>query len=182
MSCKNTAQNLYNQDHDNTIFNKTVQSQIFRSSNNSSGTKSLTTNQIRSRENKIINGQFEETGKIIDLKFQGTWLGKITINNASYNITTELRFEILNTEAEVYIKHGDVFRDYNYVIDYLDCCGNNFIYIIIYKTENRNYIDAYSLALVNEEEISLVYLRNINETNDNNIKYLFGEGKLNKEK
>jgi hypothetical protein len=176
-------QNIYNQNHDNTIFNETVQPQIFRLSNNSSQTKNLTTTQIKNRESKIINGQFEESRKIIDAKFQGTWLGKINVNNDVHERVMELKFEIQNAEVKLYIKYNDdIFQKYNHIIDYHDYCGNNFIYVIIYKAGNRTYIDTYSLALINEKEICVTYSRNSNETNDNNIKYLLGKGKLNKEK
>jgi hypothetical protein len=89
----------------------------------------------------------------------------------------ELKFEILYNNIVLYIKSkNNIYHKYNYVIDYYDQCGKNIVYVIIYKTDTNTYIDTYSLALINDKEINIIYSRNTNE-----FKYLLGEGKLNKE-
>jgi hypothetical protein len=169
--------NYYNENSDNAIFNTTIYPQIFRASKNINYQKNLTNAQIKNMENKIIYGQFKNRNKIVDSQFQGIWTGNVKINNNTYNGIMELKFEILNNNIMLYIKYKDnTYRKYNYIIDYYDYCGKNIVYVVIYKNKTNTYVDTYSLALINDKEINIIYSRNAND-----FEYLLGEGKLNKE-
>jgi hypothetical protein len=169
--------NYYNENLDNNIFNTTIHPQIFRVSKNLNNQRNLTNSQINNMKNKILHGQFENRNKIVDSQFQGTWVGNVNINSNTYNGIMNLKFEILNDNIVLYTKsENNTYQKNDYVMDYYDYCGKNIVYVAVHKNKTNTYIDTYSLALINDKEINIIYSQNAN-----GLEYLLGEGKLNKE-
>lgn len=140
----------------------------------------LTKVQLKNYKSKKITGQLQNYRKIIDPVFIGTWVGEIKIDNENLNGLMTVKFEISNDQVLLYFNYNNSdVKKYNHNFDYFDFLGNNFVYVIAYKTENTTIIDTYNLSIINDKEISIVYSRNSHELGDNVI-YFLGEGKLNK--
>jgi len=141
----------------------------------------LSNKKLQNINNKVVKRQLQNSGQLISQEFQGIWIGEIHYNNDTYNGKMGIKFSIGNNKVELYLKYdnNNSYIKYNYFIDYHDYYGNNFIYVIIYKSVNKTIIDTYSLSLIKNNEMSVIYSRNSNEIGiNNNVSYLLGEGKL----
>jgi len=185
MFCVRTQQTSFNYVEGDVyhIENKSYRSRLphyMRAERNYTEPGILSNKKLQNINNKVVKGQLQNYGQLISQEFQGIWVGEINYKNDTYNGKMETKFLIKNSKVELYLKYdnNNNYIKNNFIIDYHDYYGNNFIYAIIYKSGNKTTIDTYSLSLINNKEMSVIYSRNSNEIVNNHVLYFIGEGKL----
>ncbi|MDR2793195.1 MAG: caspase family protein [Treponema sp.] len=121
--------------------------------------------------------------QIIDTQFKGIWIGEITIrdeNGGSRMISVKI--DIANNKITQYFKEDD---NNWYIVtpdkDNYDYERNNIVYSWVNKGGIWSETQVYSLSVLNNKTLNIVWLRHVNNHRDNSINNtwdLTGEGKL----
>ncbi|MDR1901799.1 MAG: caspase family protein [Treponema sp.] len=154
---------------DNDVWNARYKQTLFRSKNfDASIAKRVT-----SRNNQTIDPQFK-----------GMWIGEITIRdeNGEAGGKASIKIDISNNKITQYFKdNNNNWYMVTPATDNYEFDRNNIIYSWVNKGGVWSETQAYSLSIVNNKTLNIVWLRHVNnyrEDSINNIWNLTGEGQL----